>query len=251
MKTSKLNVVFTINKEEMVDSIVSLTNKDSYFAVEASKKVLSEHTELKKADLSNKTALGDYVDSFLAKHADECTYVQKLYSKSWKKVETDVGTFLSKILKTDLEDLNNVKANIGIIQIYPRDLYEKTLSVHYQQYPYFTNSIVLHEVTHFILAKKWLELFPEDSLDMLDAPHAFWHLSEILVPIFNSEEKIRQLIPEAECKGYEEYDKPFNEDEPEVSIYGYFLKNYIQYKKDNRGIDDFLKFARDEIQKKY
>ena len=141
------------------------------------------------------------------------------------------------------ETLEEYFASLGV----PRDLYKKTLSVHYRQYPYFTNSIILHEITHFILAKKWLELFPNDTLDDLDAPHAFWHLTEILVPILNGEEKIRLLIPDAEIKSYKKYDEAFDEENPEVSIYGYFLATYLDYKINKKTIEDFLTFSRDEI----
>ena len=244
-----LNVKFITNQAEAAKSIQSLLEPSSFFKEEASKIIFAEHPELKNIDISDKKALLNYVESVFSAHSDDIKSAIDIYTKEWKKVEANIGVCLSEILNTKLEGFDKVIGNIGIIQIYPRDLQEKTFDLYYKEYPYYAIATALHEVTHFFYAKKWLELFPNDKIEYLEAPHAFWHLSEIMVPIINSEESLRRLIPDADIKSYNDYDIPYNKDPTNTSIYGFFVKNYFEYKNKGKTIEEFLKFSRGIIEK--
>lgn len=94
----------------------------------------------------------------------------------------------------------------------------------------------MHEITHFIYFKKWKGLFSKDGLGTFESLHPFWHLSEIMAPTINNEESIRIILPDASIDTFPEYLKPDND---KVSIYGFFVQKYLEFKKDGKSIEDF------------
>lgn len=251
MKMKLPNVKFVIDKKMMIDDIESFLCCDNSFFDWALEAVVLNHKDLidnikNKNSKEQKEIISKYVENYLNKNKDEIKLAKDKLQKYWRPIEKNLGLELERILDTDWKNVNKITCNVGIFQVYPRNLDKLTTQIFYKSNYFYSASTILHEITHFIYFKKWRELFSEDELETFESPHPFWHLSEIMAPIINNEESIRRILPDAVLDTFPEYLKPYND---KISIYGFFVQKYLEFKNDSKSIEIFLKFARKEILK--
>lgn len=228
---------FVINPKASAESIISLLN--SGFRAEAKKAVLKDHPDLRSI-IGKKDKVREitpYVMKYFEKNKEAIEEGKNRIEKEWRKVAEKVFSELSLLLNTDWEGLGEITCNISIFQMFPRDLEKFSFDVYFQDYVSRSMVVILHELTHFIYFKKWKELFPGDKNETFEFPHKFWHLSEIMAPIINEEKELLKLVPKAETDAEEE------------TTLEYFKKKYMEYKNKGKSIEEFLKFAREKIQK--
>lgn len=234
---SKIN--FVINPEASAESILSLLN--SGFEGETKKSILLDHPDLEnvlvKEGKELERGISSYVIDYYKQNKKRIGGAKERIEKEWRKVEKDVFFELSKLLKTNWRGLGKITCNISIFQMFPRDLESLSFDVFFEDYVSRSMAVILHELTHFIYFKKWHEMFPEDKEETFEYPHKFWYLSEIMAPIINGEESLLKLIPKAEVGAEEE------------EALDYFKGKYVDYKKKEKSVEEFLKFAREEIEK--
>lgn len=243
------NIKFVIDKKMMIDDIESFLCCDNSFMDWAVEQVTLDHKDLinqikDKNNKEQKETISNYVENYVDNNKSEIELEKDKLEKYWKSIEKKLGSELGKILNTDWKNINEITCNIGIFQVYPRDLDKFTTQIFYKSTTFYSAATILHEITHFIYFKKWRELFPEDELETFESPHPFWHLSEIMAPIINNEESIRRILPDAVIDTFPEYLKPYNDNQ---SIYGFFIQKYLEFKENNKNIEDLLRFGREEI----
>lgn len=245
------NVKFIIDPKMINEDIEQFLFDDNSFKDWALEQIAIDHKNLiiqicNKKVITQKKFISEYIENYIKENRNQIESAKDNLQKHWILIEKKIGLELKKILNTDWKYINEITCNVGIFQVYPRDLNKLSTQIYYKSYIHYSAATILHEITHFIYFKKWKELFPKDKPEMFESPHPFWHLSEIMAPIINNEESIRRILPDAVVDTYSEYQKPFDED---MSIYGYFVQKYLEFKKDDKSIEDFLKFARKEILK--
>ena len=157
--------------------------------------------------------------------------------KIWSKYEEKIANTLSQIFEVNLE--KDVTIYLYTLRWYPRFLDDQSMILSALDPIYFSISTVIHEITHFYYFKKWKELFPEDEDYSYEAPHIFWHLSEIMAPVVNSDARIKKIFPDTNSTSmyaYNRFDKSGT-----ISIQGYFENLYNK----STSIESFLREARE------
>lgn len=247
-------VKFVQDIEAVKESLNYLLSSDS-FADEVIQNLSENHPKIHKLlkespKESYKKAISEGIGEFFEKNKTELSEALERTIKVWEPIEEQVGIALAKQFDTNWEGISDITAIVGMTEMCPRDIDKLNFQFYYMQYPFQTLATILHEITHFIYFKKWAELFPEDKEETREAPHSYWHLSEILVSVFNNDDSIKKLIPDAETRGYSEYrNRPYDSKIMDMSLQGYFEKKYLEYKADDKSIEDFLKFCRSEVDK--
>jgi len=251
---SKFKIVFKSDRKRIEEDLHFFLFTGNPFKEEFLGQIAEYHPELHKdlagkSDLEGKVILDQYLTKFYQDHQDQVETSIANVEKIWRPIEEKVGEALSKQCSTDWEGISDLTAIVGITEICPRDLDAKVFQFFYLQYPFQALATTLHEITHFIYFKKWAELFPKDHKDSREAPHKYWHLSEILVSVFNNDEKMKSLIPDADVYGDPSYrNMPSNSELMDMSVHGYFEKKYLEFKSEGKSIEDYLKFCRGEIE---
>jgi hypothetical protein len=252
---AKLNIKFISDRKRIEDDLHFFLFTDNPFKEEFLGQIAEYHPELHKdlagkGDEEGKEILNKYLTKFYQAHQDQLEQSVDNVEKIWRPIEEKVGEALSEQFSNDWEGISDLTAVVGVTEVCPRDLDAKIFQFFYLQYPFQALATTLHEITHFIYFKKWAELFPEDHKDTREAPHKYWHLSEILVSVFNNDEKVRGLIPDADVYGDPTYrNKPSESELMDMSVRGYFEKKYLEFKSEGKSIEDYLKFCRGEIEK--
>jgi hypothetical protein len=223
--------IFTKDEGQDLDTINFFLNPTNYFYKELSKDIYKDHPILKGGASQRQKYIEDYYKKNNGK-IDE--YLDKI-NTNWQRKWNEIENTLSKIFHTSWEGIDEIFCNVGVARIYPRDIKKNSLSISYLDPIEDSEATILHEVTHLLYFKKWHELFPNDSHNSFEAPHKFWHLSEIVTPIIDSDKRLKNLVPNAVTQSYPQYDNVFDE----------FKENYLRFKN----VEDYLKFARNEILK--
>lgn len=226
---TKLN--FIIDPNKTIDTFNYFLDPKNYFYKDLSKGIFADHPKLKNSseDINN------YVLGYYQSHWNQVFTYQKIIAKRWKNKWPKLQDVLSELLNTSWTGIDKINCNIGIAKIYPRNLIKYEFQVCYLDSIEFSESVITHEVTHFLYFKKWKELFPKDKPSSFEAPHPFWHLSEITAPILNSDKKVLKLIPKAVTQGYPEDDN--------------LIERFREIYKESKTIEEYLKSARKEILK--
>jgi hypothetical protein len=111
----------------------------------------------------------------------------------WQKGEDNVFKKLSEIIYEDWPE-KKIKAYISINPICPRFLDTWNFSV--SPFNKNINSIIVHEISHFLYFKKFEKVFPEISKKHYDFPYKEWLLSEIIAPLIVNDKRIQKIINE-------------------------------------------------------
>jgi len=250
----KLKIIFRSDRERIEEDLHFFLFTDNYFKEDFLDQIAQEYPKLHKdlagrSDQEGKKILGQYLDKFYQDKKDNLLNSLNSAKDIWKPIEQEVGEILSDQFKTDWGGVSDLTAVVGITETCSRDLDAKIFQFFYLQYPFQAVATILHEITHFIYFKKWSELFPQDHHDTKEAPHKYWHLSEILVSIFNSDERLKSLVPDADVYGHPEYrNMPSNQKLMNMSVHGFFEQKYLKFKLHGKGIEEYLEFCRSEIE---
>jgi len=223
--------IFTKDESVDLDILNSFLNPKNYFYNDLSRNIFKDHPILKRGSLQRQKYISDYYAENEERIGE---YLNKI-NENWQCKWDDIKRILSIILHSSWDGIDKIYCNIGISRIYPRDIKRHSLSICYLDSIEDSEAVILHEVTHFLYVKKWLELFPNDDYDSFEAPNKFWHLSEIVAPIIDGDERFKKLVPKAVVQSYPQYD----------NIFSKFKKSYLESKT----IEDYLKFARKEMLK--
>ncbi len=129
----------------------------------------------------------------------------KRYNKIWSPLNDSYFEALTSYLKVNFpQNLKEIKASIGILPVFPRDLDSFSFALGKN----LSNSKVMetcaHETCHFLWFEKWKELYPQTSRKEYEAPYLPWQYSEMVTdPILNSAE-IQKALPIKE-KAYDSF----------------------------------------------
>lgn len=220
---------FTADPKKTSNVLNFFLDPENIYYEELSKDIFQDHPVLKEKTVH----LKDYVLKYYRKNNTKIVSYKGDVENSWKNKWSKVQDILSEALNMDWLGIDEINCNVGIARIYPRDLKKYTLQVCFLDSIAYSESVILHEITHFLYFKKWKSLFSGDNFSDFEAPHPFWHLSEIVAPLINNDNKIIELIPQAEVKSYKEHD----------DIFDIFKDKYLE----SKNIEDFLRFARKKI----
>lgn len=226
---------------------------------EARETILNDHPKL-KAQLEsykkkdNEKIIKEYLRDYYKneKITNNINFFKTEISRAWGGVENDVMQVFMEIFDSKISNFPKATAYIGSISIYPRDIKTKTFLIGFKQPIYSALKVILHEYTHFIYFDKWKKLFPKDSPQTYDAPNKLWYLSEVLAVVINSDERFLRIIPDAENQDFYFNNKSFyNTPMPgtDYSVIGYYKKLYLEHKKRDAPIDEFLKKCRESFLK--
>lgn len=249
--TPKVN--FVVDAKEVASEMISFVTEDNLFndlAIET----LHDHPELNEKLVDQtldkqQEIITDYVLDYYKNHAKEFDSTKLALQDSWESKEVVVTERLADILNTTWTEGKTATCFLGILNLYPRNLDNWTFHVHYLDPTNQLLAVILHELTHFIYFKKWSELFPEDGSKTYEAPHKFWHLSEVMAAVLNTDQTLRSLIPEADNVDDPSYKKIPVSKGNQQTIYDFFLTNYREFIENGKTIEDYLKFARQEALK--
>ena len=127
------------------------------------------------------------------------------YNKIWEQYNDKYFDTLSKYLNANFrEDLDVIRAYVGLIPVFPRYLDSCSFSIATGVKEEDLIATCAHETCHFMWFNKWKELYPECPRREYDSPYIPWQYSEMVVdPILNSKE-IQDVI-KVHCPAYDSF----------------------------------------------
>lgn len=223
-------------------------------------KVFETHSNLesalKKAHGKSENIYLEIINNFLTKYYSnkeilrQRTEFEKSIKSIWSQEEQDLLNILCSIFQVNKKEKPLATAFICSVDIYPRDLDNKTFFIGFRQKLYEAMTTIIHEYTHFLYFDRWGILFPNDMPQASWGPGTLWKLSEIIAVIINQDERILQILPEAGNQdlyyGGESYYSLPMPDGSNNSVLGYFKKLYLEHKYKRNSIDNFLTKCREE-----
>ncbi len=224
-------VTFKIDKEYVFDELKTLLNDDPIFKDEVCEVLEKDFPELLKEYKSNPS------DEVIKKHIDQVIdssveeYKEEL-EKYWRKYEEDIFSALKDITGVSID--TDITCYLRNIHWYPRDIEKQEFALCAQDSLFNSMSTMIHEITHFYYFKKWAEVFPDCPKDSYEAPHPYWHLSELMAYVINNDIRVRGISFTTWIQS--EYAYQWFDNDGKISIQGYFDKLY------NENIVDFKQF---------
>jgi len=110
---------------------------------------------------------------------------------SWRKVEKAYLEELPKIIQTDWPK-KEIIAYVSLNPICPRYLSSWSFVVTHDRSN--SNTIIAHELSHFLFFKKLKSVFPKTSKEKYEAPHTEWLLSEFVAVVISHDARILKII---------------------------------------------------------
>ena len=74
------------------------------------------------------------------------------------------------------------------------DLKEKRFDVYYKKNIKGILKSTTHELFHFIYFDKWLDIFPNTTIEEMDYPNPVWALSEIVLPMMLNNSEVKNIL---------------------------------------------------------
>lgn len=224
-------IIFKIDKEYVSQELKSLLNDDSVFKDEVCEVLEKDFPELLKEYKSNPS------DEVIKKHIDLVVdnsvqeYKVEL-EKYWRQYENNILSALSEITGVSID--TEITCYLRNIHWYPRDIKKQEFALCAKDSLFNSMSTMIHEITHFYYFKKWEEVFPDCPKDSYEAPHPYWHLSELMAYVINNDIRVRGISYTTWIQS--EYVYQWFDNEGKISIQGYFDRLY------NENIGDFKQF---------
>lgn len=224
-------VTFKIDRKYVFQELKSLLNDESVFKNEVYEVLEREYTGLLKEYKSNPSdeVIEKYMDKVLNSSVEE--YKIEL-EKYWRQYEKDILAALSEITGVSID--TEITCYLRNIHWYPRDLEKQEFALCTQDSLFNSMSTMIHEITHFYYFKKWEEVFPDCLKEHYEAPHPYWHLSELMAYVIDNDIRVRGVSYTTWIQS--EYAYQWFENEGKISIQGYFDRLY------NENIIDFKEF---------
>ncbi|MEI6296744.1 MAG: hypothetical protein WCO84_03815 [bacterium] len=189
-----------------------------------------------------------YFKKYLIENKDNIEKARDNFQEKWDEIAEKNLANLSKDFETKYpENIKEIKAYVSINPICPRFLDKWSFSLFYKFDDNTIKSVSIHEITHFLYFKKWLEVFPDSDKKKFDSPHSEWRLSEILASsIANNNKTIQGSTNNREHKVYKEWqDIKIGE----KILSEYFGELYKEHENGKISFEDFLKKSWEEYQK--
>lgn len=110
------------------------------------------------------------------------------YNSLWQKYNDKYFEKLSSYLNIEWpDDINKIKATVGLIAVFPRYLDEFSFSIGTGVDNLKLIEVCAHETLHFLWFEKWKKLYPEIPRREYDSPYISWKYSEMVTdPILNN-----------------------------------------------------------------
>lgn len=224
-------VIFNIDKKYVFAELKEFLNDDSVFKDETltllkkdCPKLLKEY----KSDPSDEV-INKYLDEFV--NSSVYQYKEKI-EKYWQRYEKEIFKALEDITGVKIDtDINCYLRNI---HWYPRDIEKQEFALCAMNSLFNNMSTMIHEITHFYYFKKWALTFPDCPTKYNEAPHPYWHLSELMAYVIDNDIRVRGISFTTWIQS--EYAYQWFDNDGEISIQGFFDKLY------NENINDFEKF---------
>jgi hypothetical protein len=238
-------ITIKVSVDQDTDTLAFFLDPNNYFYDSMILEIQKDHPELVSQLKFNKkyrqSLIVEYAHRYYQTHQLQISQYQKELDAAWKQIEIKVIQRLSELLEVDWHDTSI--CYVGMARLYPRNLEQKSFQVCCLDSIEFSLAVMLHELTHLIYFAKWHELFPSDLPNTHEAPHPFWHLSEIMGPLINADTHLMEWVNEACVKSYPEYDRLLN-NRSHDSIYTSFANDYAKCRGQKESINIFLHEAR-------
>lgn len=224
-------IIFKIDKEYVSQELKSLLNDDSVFKDEVFEVFEKDAPELLKEYKTNPSdeVIEKYMDKVLNSSVEE--YKIEL-EKYWSQHEKDILAALAEITGVSID--TEITCYLRNINWYPRDLEKQEFALCAQDSLFNSMSTMIHEITHFYYFKKWEEVFPDIPKEHYEAPHPYWHLSELMAYVIDNDIRVRGVSYTTWIQS--EYAYQWFDNDGKISIQGYFDRLY------NENIGDFKQF---------
>lgn len=224
-------ITFKVDKEYVFQELKSLLNDDSVFKDEVFEVLGKDFPELVKEYKSNPS--DEVIDRYLNLVIDNSVEEYKVeLEKYWRQYENNILSALFEITGVSID--TEITCYLRNIHWYPRDISKQEFALCAQDSLFNSMSTMIHEITHFYYFKKWEEVFPDCPKDSYEAPHPYWHLSELMAYVINNDIRVRGISYTTWIQS--EYAYQWFDNEGKISIQGYFDRLY------NENIGDFKKF---------
>lgn len=224
-------VIFNIDKNYVFDELKSFLNDDSVFKEETLELLRKDYPDLLEEYKANPSdeLINKYIPTVINSSVYE--YKEKLESY-WKRYEKEIFNALENITQTKINfDIN---CYLRDLHWYPRDLTKKEFALCSKDSLFNSMSTMIHEITHFYYFKKWAEVFPNCPTEYYEAPHPYWHLSELMAYVIDNDIRVRGISFTTWIQSEYAYQSLNNSGE--ISMQGFFDKLY------NENITNFEKF---------
>jgi len=224
-------VTFIIDKKYVFEELKTLLNDDSVFKDEVFEVLEKDFPELINEYKSNPSdeVINKYMDKVVDNSAEE--YKAEL-EKYWRKYEKEIFTALADITGVSID--TKITCYLRNIHWYPRDIDKQEFALCAQDSLFSSMSTIIHEITHFFYFKKWKEVFPDCPKEYYEAPHPYWHLSELMAYVIDNDIRVRGISFTTWIQS--EYAYEWFDNDGKISIQGYFDRLY------NENISDFKEF---------
>ncbi|PKN02687.1 hypothetical protein CVU76_01455 [Candidatus Dojkabacteria bacterium HGW-Dojkabacteria-1] len=224
-------VTFKVDKEYVFQELKSLLNDDSVFKDEVFEVLEKDFPELVKEYKSNPSdeVIKRYLNLVIDNSVEE--YKVEL-EKYWRQYESNILSALFEITGVSID--TDITCYLRNIHWYPRDIDKQEFALCAQDSLFNSMSTMIHEITHFYYFKKWEEVFPDIPKEQYEAPHPYWHLSELMAYVIDNDIRIRGISYTTWIQS--EYAYQWFDNEGKISIQGYFDRLY------NENITDFKEF---------
>ena len=117
------------------------------------------------------------------------------YSRYWNLHRVEIERAFSDAFEVDCSNLfNDLVCKISLNPVSPRYLKEHTFDVFYLNSEKGALGNALHEMVHFVWFAVWNDLF-KDSYEEYENPSLKWILSEMIVEVVMSDERLSSLNP--------------------------------------------------------
>jgi hypothetical protein len=170
-------VIFKIDKDYVLGELKTFLNDDSVFKDEVFEILEKDYPQLLKEYKLNSS--DGVIEKYLEKVLDSSVEEYKIeLEKYWRQYEKQILSALTEIIGVSID--TDITCYLRNIHWYPRDIDKQEFALCAQDSLFSSMSTMIHEITHFYYFKKWKEVFPNCPEEYCEAPHPYWHLSELM-----------------------------------------------------------------------
>lgn len=185
--------------------------------------------------------LNKIVTSLYESKSRELENQKDIAQQNWNKIEGEIIQEFTKILHKDW-NLETIPGGISLLPFSTRELKEKRFDVYYKKDIKGILKTTTHELFHFIYFDKWLDIFPNTTIEEMDYPNPAWALSEVVLPIMLNNSKIKDILG-VEFNNYPVFENDIFEGEDVVL--------YIENLYRDNDLEAFLKKSYDYVLRYY
>jgi hypothetical protein len=224
-------VIFKIDKDYVLGELKTFLNDDSVFKDEVFEILEKDYPQLLKEYKLNSS--DGVIEKYLEKVLDSSVEEYKIeLEKYWRQYEKQILSALTEIIGVSID--TDITCYLRNIHWYPRDIDKQEFALCAQDSLFSSMSTMIHEITHFYYFKKWKEVFPNCPEEYCEAPHPYWHLSELMAYVIDNDIRVRGVSFTTWTQS--EYAYQWFDSDGKISIQGYFDRLF------NENITDFKEF---------